>query len=158
MRKRRILFAGFVATRILGEERLPRRVMFGELVGAKGYSEGQEKGWMARPEEGMLAFGNEFERWRKAARKAGRWFRQVEEWAKSFMLKWHDAESCCRAAGSHYIPTLLYATCMCVRYTCLYRTCSCVDRGSATHRRYLYAAGKGGEGREGEGKASCPRD
>ena len=40
MRKRRILFAGFVAR--MGEERLPQRVMFGELVGGKGYSGGQE--------------------------------------------------------------------------------------------------------------------
>ena len=28
----------------MGEERLPHRVMFGELVGGKGYSGGQEKG------------------------------------------------------------------------------------------------------------------
>ena len=41
MRKRRILFAGFLARR--GEERLPQRVMFGELVGGKGYSGEQEK-------------------------------------------------------------------------------------------------------------------
>ena len=30
----------------MGEERLPRRVMFGKLVGGKGYSGGQEKDWM----------------------------------------------------------------------------------------------------------------
>ena len=42
VRKRRILFAGFVARR--GEERLPQ-VIFGELVGGKGYSGGQEKDW-----------------------------------------------------------------------------------------------------------------
>ena len=41
VRKRRILFAGFVAR--MGEERLPQRVMFGEFVGGKGYSGGQEK-------------------------------------------------------------------------------------------------------------------
>ena len=34
VRKRRILFARFVAR--MGEERLPQRVMFGELVGGKG--------------------------------------------------------------------------------------------------------------------------
>ena len=34
VRKRRILFAGFVAR--MGEERLLQRVMFGELVGGKG--------------------------------------------------------------------------------------------------------------------------
>ena len=41
VRKRRILFAGFVAG--MGGERLPQRVMFGELVEGKGYSGGQEK-------------------------------------------------------------------------------------------------------------------
>ena len=41
VRKRRILFAGFVAR--MGEDRLPQRVMFGELVGGKGYSGGQER-------------------------------------------------------------------------------------------------------------------
>ena len=41
VRQRRIWFAGFVAR--MGEERLPQRVIFGELVGGKGYSEGQEK-------------------------------------------------------------------------------------------------------------------
>ena len=45
VRKRRILFAGFVAR--MGEERLPQRVMFRELVGGRGYSGGQEKDWMA---------------------------------------------------------------------------------------------------------------
>ena len=35
VRKRRILFAGFVVR--MGKERLPQRVMFAELVGGKGY-------------------------------------------------------------------------------------------------------------------------
>ena len=42
VRKRRILFAGFVAR--MGNERLPKRVMFGELEGGKGYMGGQEQG------------------------------------------------------------------------------------------------------------------
>ena len=45
VRKRRISFAGIVAR--MEMERLPQRVMFGELVGGKGYSGGQEKHWMA---------------------------------------------------------------------------------------------------------------
>ena len=44
VRRRRILFAGFVVR--MEEECLPRRAMFGKLVGAKGYSGRQEKlGW-----------------------------------------------------------------------------------------------------------------
>ena len=42
VRRRRMLFAGFVAR--MGEERLPRRVMFGEMLGGKAYSGGQEGG------------------------------------------------------------------------------------------------------------------
>ena len=51
VRKRRILLAGFVAR--MGEERLPQRVMFGELVGCKGYSGAQEKDRMAHLKEDM---------------------------------------------------------------------------------------------------------
>ena len=72
MRKRRILFTGFVAR--TEEERLPQRVMVGEFVGGKGYSGGQEKDWMEHLKEDMLVFGMKFEGWRKAAQKAGRWF------------------------------------------------------------------------------------
>ena len=49
VRKRRIPFGGFVAR--MGEERLPQRVMSGELVGGKGYSGGQEKDWMVHLKE-----------------------------------------------------------------------------------------------------------
>ena len=73
VRKRRILFAGFVA--LMGEERLPQRVMFGEFVGGKGYPGGQEKDWMDHLKEDVSVFRMKFEGWRKAAQKAGRWFR-----------------------------------------------------------------------------------
>ena len=59
VRKRRILFAGFVAR--MGEERLPQRVMFGELVGGKGYSGGQEKDWLVHLKEDISFFGIKFE-------------------------------------------------------------------------------------------------
>ena len=79
----------------MGEERLPQRVMFEELAGCKGYSGGHEKDWMAHLKEGMSVFGTKFEGWRKAAQKAGRWFRRVEEGAELFMRNWltrRDAE------------------------------------------------------------------
>ena len=59
VRKRRILFAGVVAR--MGEERLPQRVMFGELVEGKGYSGGQEKDWVVHLKEDMSVFGMKFE-------------------------------------------------------------------------------------------------
>ena len=51
----------------MGEERLPRRVMFGEMLGGKGYSGGQEWDWMKDLAEDLKAFGIKFERWREAA-------------------------------------------------------------------------------------------
>ena len=70
VRKRRILFAGFVAR--MGEERLPRRMMPGDLVGRKGYSGRQEKGLMVCLEECMTECGMKTTGWRKGAQKAGR--------------------------------------------------------------------------------------
>ena len=54
VRKLGIFSAGFVAH--MGEERLPQRVMFGELVGGKGYSEGQEKDGLAHLKADMSVF------------------------------------------------------------------------------------------------------
>ena len=51
VRKRRIFVVEFVAR--MGEERLPQRVMFWELVGGKGYSGGQEKDWTVHLMEDM---------------------------------------------------------------------------------------------------------
>ena len=55
--------------------------MFGELVAGKGYSGGQDKDWLAHLKEDMSVFGMKFEMWRKAAQKAGKWFRRVKEGA-----------------------------------------------------------------------------
>ena len=77
MRKRRMLFAGFVA--LMGEERLPQRVMFGQFLGGEAYTGGQEKDWIDHLKEDMSAFGMKFEGLRKTAQKVDRWFRRVEE-------------------------------------------------------------------------------
>ena len=61
VRKRRILFAGFVAR--MGEERLPQRVMSGEFVGGQGYSGGQERDWIDHLKEDMtVGLWNEIRR------------------------------------------------------------------------------------------------
>ena len=59
VRKRRILFAAFVGR--MGEERLLQRVMFGELVGDKGYSGGHENDWLVHLKEDMSVFGMKLE-------------------------------------------------------------------------------------------------
>ena len=76
----------------MGEERLPQRVMYEELVGGKRYLGGQEKHWMAHLREDTSIFGTKFEEWRKASQKAGRWFRRVDEGAELFMRNWHETE------------------------------------------------------------------
>ena len=70
--KRRIWFVVFVVR--MGEERLPQRVTLGEFVGGKGYSGGKEKDWLDHLKEDMPVFGMNFEGWRKASQRAGRWF------------------------------------------------------------------------------------
>ena len=67
-RHNRKLFSGFVTR--MGEERLPKRAMFGEMVGGKGYSGGQEWDWMRYLEEDLKEFGIKLEGWREAAQKA----------------------------------------------------------------------------------------
>ena len=56
----------------MGEERLPLRVMFGELVGGEGYSGGKEKDWMVGLKDAMTENGMKFEGWRKAAQQGWR--------------------------------------------------------------------------------------
>ena len=53
----------------MGEERLPQRMMFGDLVGGKSYSGEQEKDWMAHLKGDMLGIGNKLAGWRKDARR-----------------------------------------------------------------------------------------
>ena len=43
---------------------------FGEMVGGKGCSVGQEKDWMGRLEEDLREFGIKSEGWRETAQKA----------------------------------------------------------------------------------------
>ena len=90
VRKRKILFEGFVAR--MGEKRLPQRVMFGELVGGKGYTGGQYSNWIVYLNEDMSVLGMKFEGWRKAAQTTGRWCRRVEEGAELLMWNWHETE------------------------------------------------------------------
>ena len=66
VRKRRILFAGFVAR--AGDERPIQMVRLGELVGGKGFSGGQRKDWLVHLKGGeRLLRGptDSFDEWRK---------------------------------------------------------------------------------------------
>ena len=90
LRKRRILFAGFVAR--MEDTRLPKCVMFGELVGGAVPAGGQEKEWMGCLLDDLRAFGIETDQWRIAAQDAEEWHKRVIQGAEFFMTKWIAAE------------------------------------------------------------------
>ena len=71
LRRRRILFAGFVAR--MEDTRLPKCVMFGEIVGGAGCVGGQEKEWMECFLDDLRAFGINADQWRTAAQDEGEW-------------------------------------------------------------------------------------
>ena len=77
LRRRRILFAGFVARMV--DTRLPKCVMFGGLVGGAGYVGGQEKEWMGCFLDGLRAFGINANQWTTAAQDKEEW-RRTASW------------------------------------------------------------------------------
>ena len=90
LRRRRILFAGFVAP--TEDTRLPKRVMFGEMVGGADCVGGQEKEWMGCFLEDLRAFCINADQWMTAAQDEGEWRRTAEQGAEHFMAKWIVAE------------------------------------------------------------------
>ena len=86
MRRRRILFAGFVAR--MEDTRLPKCVMFGELVGGARCVEGQEKEGMRCLLDDLRAFGINVDQWTTVAQDEGEWRRTAEQGAERFMAKW----------------------------------------------------------------------
>ena len=92
VRKRRIFFAKFVAR--MDNERLPKRVMFGEADEGKGYSGGQEQDLLSCLERDLSLFKlhTEAKHWTLSAKKPGGWFRRVEEAAEQYMKRWFVTE------------------------------------------------------------------
>ena len=77
LRRGQILFAGFVAR--MEDTRLPKCVMFGELVGGAGCLGGQEKEWMGCFLDDLRAFGINADQWTTAAQDEGEWRRTAEQ-------------------------------------------------------------------------------
>ena len=90
LRRRRILFAGFVAR--MEDTRLRKCVMFGELVGGAGCMEGKEQEWMGCFLDDLRTFGINVDQWTTAAQDEGKWRRTTERGAEYFMAKWIAAE------------------------------------------------------------------
>ena len=79
LRKRRSLFAGFVAR--MENTRLPKCVMFGELVGVAGSAGGQEREWMGCLLDDLRAFGIHPDKWTIAIQDEGEWHRTAKQGA-----------------------------------------------------------------------------
>ena len=90
LRRWRILFAGFVTR--MEDTRLPKCVMFGEMVGGTGCVGGQEKEWMGCFLDDLRAFGINADQWTTAAQDEVEWRGTAEQGAEHFMAKWIDAE------------------------------------------------------------------
>ena len=91
VRRRRILFAGFVAR--IEDARLQKYVMFGELVGGAGCVGGQEKEWIGCLLDDLLsAFDINADQWTGAAQDEGECRKTAEQEAKRFMAEWIAAE------------------------------------------------------------------
>ena len=84
------MFAGFVAR--MEDTRLPKGVMFREMVEGAGCVGGQEKEWMWCFLNDLRAFGINADQWTTAAQDEGEWRRTVEQGAEHFMAKWIVAE------------------------------------------------------------------
>ena len=85
-----MLFAGFVAR--MEDTRLPKCVMFGELVGSTGCVGGQKKEWMECFLDNLRAFGINADQWTTAAQDEEEWRRTAEQGAEHFVAKLIAAE------------------------------------------------------------------
>ena len=74
------------------DTRLPKCVMFGELVEGAGCVGGLEKEWMGCFLDDLRAFGINADQWTTAAQDEGEWRRTAEQGAEDFMAKWIAAE------------------------------------------------------------------
>ena len=85
MRKRSVVFAGFAAR--TGNERLPKRVMLGELERGKETSEGKSRtGWVvSNATYRCFKSPTEEKQWTLAAKKKGKWFRRLGEAAEQYI-------------------------------------------------------------------------
>ena len=95
-----MLFAGFVAR--MEDTRLPKCVMFGELVGSTSCVGGQKKEWMECFLDNLRAFGINADQWTTAAQDEEEWRRTAEQGAEHFVAKLIAAEKT-RAGLQHAV-------------------------------------------------------
>ena len=74
------------------DTRLPKCVMFGEMVGGAGCVRAREKEWMGCFLDDLRAFGINADQLTTAAQDEGEWCRTGEQGAERFMAKSNVAE------------------------------------------------------------------
>ena len=84
------------------DTRLPKCVMFAELMRCTGCVGGQEKEWVGCFLDGLRAFGINVNQSMTAAQNEGEWCRTAEQGAERFMVKWIAAEKV-RAGLQHAV-------------------------------------------------------
>ena len=92
------MIAGFVVR--MEDTRLPKCMMFVELVGGAGCMGGQKKEWMRCFLDDLRALDINADQWTTAAQDEGEWRRTAEQGAEHFMAKWITAEKA--KAGLRY--------------------------------------------------------
>ena len=75
------------------DTRLPKCVMFGELVGGAGCVGHQEKEWMGSFLDDLRAFGINTDQWTTAAQGDAEWRKTAEQGAERFMPLYRCRES-----------------------------------------------------------------
>ena len=85
--------------------RLPKCVMFGDLVGGAGCVGGQEKEWIGCFLDDLRAFGINADQQTTAAQDEGECRRTAEQGAERFMAKWIASEEA-RAGLWHAVVCL----------------------------------------------------
>ena len=83
------------------DTRLPKCVIFGEIVGGAGCARDQEKEWMGCFLDDLRAFGINADQWTTAAQDEEESRKTAEQEAKHFMAKWIVAEK--TKAGRHAV-------------------------------------------------------
>ena len=98
------MFAKFVAR--MEDTRLPKCVIFGELVEDAGCVGGQEKEWMGFFLDDLRAFGIITAQWTSAAQDEGEWRKTAEKGAEHFMVNMIATEKA-RAGLRHAVANVM---------------------------------------------------
>ena len=96
----------------MDNERLPKRVMFGEVDGGKGYLGGKTRDWVGCLEHDLSLFNllSVAKHWTLAAKKPGEGFRRVDKAAEQYMKRWFVSEKKVAKRRALEVPTAEQST------------------------------------------------